>query len=145
MRVHDRRRGLILGPLGLNFGSGMTGGCLCVACRSRDVLHRDFVTLAELDSEEENCCGALLRNTFTSPPASRRSHSLTAWALPLMRVQPIHFRVRWSHLEPHSLSIQTPSYDFAGVTRDFASCDSRLRFLYAGLPCPRFRPKKGRY
>src|SRR3982075_2880806 len=45
---------VILGPLGLNFGSGMTGGLAYVLrAEAEDVLHRDFVTLAELDSDEE--------------------------------------------------------------------------------------------
>src|ERR1700692_705998 len=45
---------VILGPLGVNFGSGMTGG-LAYVLRSEveDVLHREFVTLAEIDAAEE--------------------------------------------------------------------------------------------
>src|SRR5207247_823808 len=46
---------VILGPLGLNFGSGMTGGLAYVLrAEAEDVLHRDFVTLAAIDSHEEN-------------------------------------------------------------------------------------------
>ena len=45
---------VILGPLGLNFGSGMTGGLAYVLrSEAEEMLHRDFVALAEIDASEE--------------------------------------------------------------------------------------------
>src|SRR6201993_4378533 len=45
---------IILGPLGLNFGSGMTGGLAYVLrAEADDVLHKDFVVLHELEAQEE--------------------------------------------------------------------------------------------
>src|ERR1700687_5857001 len=85
---------LILGPLGLNFGSGMTGGLAYVwRAEAEDVLHRDFVTLAELDSEEENWLRRALEEHvhFTASPRAARSRSRRG-ALGLMRVQPVHFQ-----------------------------------------------------
>src|ERR1700757_1703282 len=44
---------IILGPLGLNFGSGMTGGLAYVmSAEAQDVLHREFASLAETEPEE---------------------------------------------------------------------------------------------
>src|ERR1700756_112463 len=46
---------LVLGPLGLNFGSGMTGGLAYVLRGEADeVLHRDFVALSEINAQEES-------------------------------------------------------------------------------------------
>src|SRR5438445_951087 len=45
---------IILGPLGLNFGSGMTGGLAYVLRAEADeVPHRDFVTLEGTEPQEE--------------------------------------------------------------------------------------------
>ena len=85
---------VILGPLGLNFGSGMTGGLAYVLrAEAEDVLHRDFVTLAESDSEEENWLRRALEEHvyFTSSPRAARLLSRRG-ALPLLRVQPVHFQ-----------------------------------------------------
>jgi len=85
---------LILGPLGLNFGSGMTGGLAYVLrAEAEDVLHRDFVTLAELDSEEENWLRRTLEEHvhFTASPRAARMLSRRG-TLPLLRVQPVHFQ-----------------------------------------------------
>ena len=85
---------IIFGPLGLNFGSGMTGGLAYVLrAEAGGVLHRDFVTLAEAEAEEEQWLRRALKEHvhFTRSPraarllASRRS-------LPLMRVQPVYFQ-----------------------------------------------------
>ena len=85
---------VILGPVGLNFGSGMTGGLAYVLrAEAEDVLHRDFVTIAETDTDEQ----AWLRRSleehvhFTGSPRAARLLSRRG-ALPLVRVQPIHFQ-----------------------------------------------------
>src|SRR5712692_265397 len=85
---------VILGPLGLNFGSGMTGGLAYVLCaEAEEMLHRDFVMLVEPGSDEE----ALLRRAleehvhFTASPRGARLLSRRG-ALPLLRVQPLHFQ-----------------------------------------------------
>jgi glutamate synthase domain-containing protein 2/glutamate synthase domain-containing protein 3 len=85
---------LILGPLGLNFGSGMTGGLAYVLrAEAEDVLHRDFVQLVETDCDEQ----AWLRRAldehvhFTASPRAARLLSRRG-ALPLLRVQPVHFQ-----------------------------------------------------
>jgi glutamate synthase domain-containing protein 3 len=85
---------VILGPLGLNFGSGMTGGLAYVLrAEAEDVLHRDFVTLAELDLDEENWLRLALEEHvhFTASPRAARLLSRRG-GLPLVRVQPIHFQ-----------------------------------------------------
>ena len=85
---------VILGPLGLNFGSGMTGGLAYVLrAEAEDMLHRDFVTLAELDSDEENWLRRTLEEHvhFTASPRAARLLSRRG-VLPLVRVQPIHFQ-----------------------------------------------------
>jgi len=45
---------VILGPLGLNFGSGMTGGWLMCCVPKRGCASPRFRTLAELASDEES-------------------------------------------------------------------------------------------
>ncbi len=85
---------IILGPLGLNFGSGMTGGLAYVLrAEAEDVLHRDFVTLAEIDLHEENWLRRALEEHvhFTVSPRAARLLSRRG-ALPLLRVQPVHFQ-----------------------------------------------------
>ncbi len=85
---------IILGPLGLNFGSGMTGGLAYVLrAEADDVLHREFVTLAELDSQEEVWLRRALEEHvhFTASPRASRLLSRRG-PLPLLRVQPVHFQ-----------------------------------------------------
>jgi glutamate synthase domain-containing protein 2/glutamate synthase domain-containing protein 1/glutamate synthase domain-containing protein 3 len=85
---------VILGPLGLNFGSGMTGGLAYVLrADSEDVLHRDFVSLAEVDAHEELWLRRTLEEHlhFTGSPRAARLLSRRG-GLPLLRVQPIHFQ-----------------------------------------------------
>ncbi|MGB2898457.1 MAG: glutamate synthase large subunit [Candidatus Acidiferrum sp.] len=85
---------MILGPLGLNFGSGMTGGLAYVLrAEAEDVLHRDFVQLAETDSDEQSWLRRALEEHahFTASPRAARLLSRRG-ALPLLRVQPVHFQ-----------------------------------------------------
>src|SRR2546422_2280043 len=57
------------------------------------MLHRDFVTLAELDSDEENWLRRTLEEHvhFTASPRAARLLSRRG-GFPLVRVQPIHFQ-----------------------------------------------------
>ncbi|HYL63402.1 MAG TPA: glutamate synthase large subunit [Candidatus Methylomirabilis sp.] len=85
---------LVLGPLGLNFGSGMTGGLAYVLRgEADDVLHRDFVALSEISANEESRLRAVLEEHlhFTRSPRASRLLSRRG-TLPLLRVQPIHFQ-----------------------------------------------------
>jgi glutamate synthase (ferredoxin) len=85
---------LVLGPLALNFGSGMTGGLAYVLRAEADeVLHREFVTLAGLESEEESWLRRVLEEhaQFTASPRAARLLSRHG-VLPMVRVQPVHFQ-----------------------------------------------------
>ena len=85
---------LVLGPIGLNFGSGMTGGLAYVLRAEADeVLHREFVTVADLDANEESWLRRLLEEHlhFTASPRATRLLSRRT-ALPFVRVQPVHFQ-----------------------------------------------------
>jgi glutamate synthase domain-containing protein 2/glutamate synthase domain-containing protein 3 len=85
---------LVLGPLGLNFGSGMTGGLAYVLrAEAEDVLHHDFVALADTEPEEQVWLRRVLEahQYFTASPRAGRLLSRRGM-LPLVRVQPIHFQ-----------------------------------------------------
>jgi glutamate synthase domain-containing protein 2/glutamate synthase domain-containing protein 3 len=95
---------LVLGPLGLNFGSGMTGGLAYVLrAEAEDVLHRDFVLLAELEIAEESWLRRALQEHAHRTASPRAARILSRRGpLPLVRVQPIHFQgtleATWSPL-----------------------------------------------
>jgi glutamate synthase (ferredoxin) len=85
---------LVLGPCGLNFGSGMTGGLSYVLRGEADeVLHRDFVAFAEVTGDEENWLRRVLEEHahFTHSPRAARILSRRG-AFPLLRIQPVHFQ-----------------------------------------------------
>jgi glutamate synthase domain-containing protein 3 len=85
---------LVLGPLGLNFGSGMTGGLAYVMrAEAEDVLHREFVTLADVEADEQVWLRRVLEAhvRLTASPRAARLLSKRG-PLPLVRVQPIHFQ-----------------------------------------------------
>ncbi len=85
---------LVLGPLGLNFGSGMTGGLAYVLrAEAEDVLHREFVALADTEPDEQLWLRRVLEahQQFTASPRAARLLSKRG-ALPLVRVQPVHFQ-----------------------------------------------------
>src|SRR6201993_2032576 len=45
---------LVLGPLGLNFGSGMTGALFyLLRAEAEDVFHKDFVSIEEISGRED--------------------------------------------------------------------------------------------
>jgi glutamate synthase (NADPH/NADH) large chain len=85
---------LVLGSMGMNFGSGMTGG-LAYVLRSgaEEVVHRDFVHLAEITGEEEVWLRRVLEQhvQLTGSPCARRL-LVRLGGLPLLRVQPIHLQ-----------------------------------------------------
>jgi glutamate synthase (NADPH/NADH) large chain/glutamate synthase (ferredoxin) len=84
----------VLGPVGLNFGSGMTGGlAYLMRNEASDVLNSEFVNTYELAAQEESNLRRLLELhvAHTGSPRALRllgSRSL----LPFVRVQPIHFQ-----------------------------------------------------
>ena len=85
---------VVLGPLGLNFGSGMTGGLSYVLRgEAEEVVHRDFVLLADIDSQEAAWLRRALEDHlhFTGSPKASRLLSRRGM-LPLLRVQPVHFQ-----------------------------------------------------
>jgi glutamate synthase domain-containing protein 2/glutamate synthase domain-containing protein 1/glutamate synthase domain-containing protein 3 len=85
---------LVLGPLGLNFGSGMTGGLAYVLRAEADeVLHRDFVAIHDIEAEEEASLRRVLEEHlhFTGSPRASRLLSRRN-GLPFVRVQPVHLQ-----------------------------------------------------
>lgn len=84
----------VLGRIGLNFGSGMTGG-LAYILRSEmeHVLNLEFVQAHELEIQEENHLRRLLEChvALTDSPIALRLLARRT-SLPLVRVQPIHFQ-----------------------------------------------------
>jgi glutamate synthase domain-containing protein 2/glutamate synthase domain-containing protein 1/glutamate synthase domain-containing protein 3 len=85
---------LVLGPLGLNFGSGMTGGLAYVLRAEADeVLHREFVAIHDIEVEEEASLRRVLEEHlhFTGSPRASRLLSRRN-GLPFVRVQPVHLQ-----------------------------------------------------
>ena len=83
----------ILGPVGLNFGSGMTGGLSYILrSEAEQVLNQEFVQPFELEQDEEQHLRQLLESHFalTDSPVARRLLALRS--LPFVRIQPIHFQ-----------------------------------------------------
>src|SRR5262249_15026548 len=84
----------ILGPIGLNFGSGMTGGLAYILrSEAENVLNAEFVPAHELHPRAGSCLRALIeihRQHTGSPPAAR------ILAQPGMgcfvRIQPLHLQ-----------------------------------------------------
>lgn len=109
---------VVLGPVGLNFGSGMTGGLAYVLRREAEhVLNNEFVQSHELEQNEERDLRRLLEMHVaeTSSPVALRL-LLQSTMLPLVRIQPIHFQgtleAAWRFLPeapPVSLADQTSS------------------------------------
>jgi glutamate synthase (NADPH/NADH) large chain/glutamate synthase (ferredoxin) len=85
---------LVLGPLGLNFGSGMTGGLAYILrAEAEDVLHRDFVSTEEITSSEGAWLRRTLREHFDRTGSPRAARLLSRRGpLPMLRVQPVHLQ-----------------------------------------------------
>ena len=84
----------ILGPAGLNFGSGMTGG-LAYLLRSEmeNVLNAEFVQAHELEGPEEACLRALIEAHCQRTGSPRAARLLAQPALHhFVRIQPIHLQ-----------------------------------------------------
>jgi glutamate synthase (ferredoxin) len=84
---------LVLGPLGLNFGSGMTGGlAYLLRAETEGVLHRDFVVLADTTADEEAWLRRVLEEHLHFTASPRAVRLLSRDILPLVRVQPVHLQ-----------------------------------------------------
>jgi glutamate synthase (NADPH/NADH) large chain/glutamate synthase (ferredoxin) len=85
---------LVLGPLGLNFGSGMTGGLAYVLrAEAEDVLHRDFVSIEEISGQEDIWLRQVLQEHLDRTGSPRAARLLSRRGpLPMLRVQPIHLQ-----------------------------------------------------
>jgi glutamate synthase (NADPH/NADH) large chain/glutamate synthase (ferredoxin) len=85
---------LVLGPLGLNFGSGMTGGLAYVLrAEAEDVVHRDFVTVEEISPAEDAWLRQVLQEHFDRTGSPRAARLLSRRGLlPMLRVQPVHLQ-----------------------------------------------------
>jgi hypothetical protein len=72
----------------------MSGGLSYVmAAEAEDVLHRDFVTLENLEPEEESWLRRVLEEHVMQTGSPKASRILSRRsALPLRRVQPVHFQ-----------------------------------------------------
>jgi glutamate synthase (ferredoxin) len=86
---------LILGPVGANFGAGMTGGLAYVLPLNADNifnddhLNRDSVRLETLETREEQWLRRILRRHLQLTGSLRSSDLLTLPILPLLRVEPV--------------------------------------------------------
>jgi len=99
-----------------------------------DVLHRDFVTLVEIGSEEESWLRLTWKNTFTSRRVLARLAALAKRGFAVdARAACALSGHRGGHLEPHSRPAQRRQtiLPAAAVRADFTSCVSRLRFFVA--------------
>jgi glutamate synthase domain-containing protein 3 len=85
---------VVLGPLGLNFGSGMTGGLAYVLrAEAEDVLHRDFVSVEEISAAEDVWLRQILQEHLDRTGSPRAARLLSRrGSLPLLRVQPVHLQ-----------------------------------------------------
>ena len=85
---------IVLGPLGVNFGSGMTGGLAYVTRgEARDVLHSGFVSLEQTEPLEEEWLRQALEEHVHHTGSPRAARLLAGrGVVPLMRVQPVHFQ-----------------------------------------------------
>jgi len=116
---------LVLGPLGLNFGSGMTGGLAYILrAEAEDVLHRDFVVVKEISTAEDAWLRQVLQEHLNRTGSPRAARLLSRRGiLPMLRVQPIHLQgtvqATWEpvlvHLNPN-LAVPPESQPVATVS-----------------------------
>jgi glutamate synthase domain-containing protein 3 len=80
---------VILGSVGLNFGSGMTGGlAYLMPAHAQNKLNREFVTLVPLEPFEEKNLRAMLAEHVRLTRSPCAAQILRGAALPFWRVQP---------------------------------------------------------
>jgi len=80
---------VILGSVGLNFGSGMTGGlAYLMPAHAQNKLNREFVTLVPLEAFEEKNLRAVLAEHVRLTRSPGAAQILRGAALPFWRVQP---------------------------------------------------------
>jgi len=83
---------VILGPVGRNFGSGMTGGLAYVLRESLDAnaIQREFVRLADVEHEEQQWLRRVLREHVRNTGSPRAQALLRIrGVLPLVRLEPV--------------------------------------------------------
>jgi glutamate synthase (ferredoxin) len=81
------------GPVGLNFGSGMTGGLAYILrSEAEHVLNPEFVQAHELEEAEEQNLRRLLEHHFALTDSPIALRFLTVSSLPFVRIEPIHFQ-----------------------------------------------------
>src|SRR5712691_11755868 len=86
---------VILGPAGGNLGAGMTGGLTYLlhsdagARMTQDLMNRDSVRFAALESQEEQWLRRILHRHVQLTGSPRAADLLSYSALPLLRVEPV--------------------------------------------------------
>jgi glutamate synthase (NADPH/NADH) large chain/glutamate synthase (ferredoxin) len=110
---------LALGPTGINFGSGMTGG-LAYALRDHirpGVCNSEFVLSAEIEEDEDKWIGQVLHRHLSltgSPVAYRLLQELPRHLF--ARVQPIHLPCTVSQTWAHVLARLKPQREFGELS-----------------------------
>jgi len=114
----------------------MTGGWLMLRAEAEDVLHRDFVTLAELAPTKRAGCGALSRKHLLhgKPRALACSHAggIAVDARPAGSFSGT-VEATWNPILANSNSVTR--FCRSGDRGDLTSCASRLSFI-VGRACP---------
>jgi glutamate synthase (ferredoxin) len=82
---------LVLGPAGINFGSGMTGGLAYVLRDSvrAEGYNRQFVRQAPISTQEAAWLRRVLREHFRLTGSPRAAHLVSQMELPLLRIEPV--------------------------------------------------------
>jgi len=109
----------VLGPIGLNFGSGMTGGLAYIPrCEAEQVLNLEFVQAHELEDDEESHLRLLLESHLALTDSHIAFRLLASKApLPFVRIQPIHLQgtveMAWRAVpatSAESILVQAPNF-----------------------------------